>query len=235
MELINVFFSSIGSIAALFLLTKLMGNKQLSQLNMFDYINGITIGSIAAEMATSLEDDFLKPLLALVLYALSAVAISLLTCKSIKARKIFTGRPLIIYDKGKLYERNLFTAKLDMNEFLMLCRINGYFNLADLETAILEANGKFSFIAKSDKRPATPEDFTIQPKQERPLFNVILDGNIMYKNLTLCGNNENWLSQQLKLQGFSDAKKISLATCDDDNNLSVYERITEKNTRDIFE
>ena len=73
MDLLNVTAASIGSIIALFLLTKLIGNKQMSQLNLFDYINGITIGSIAAEMATSLESDFLKPLLAMGIYALATV------------------------------------------------------------------------------------------------------------------------------------------------------------------
>ena len=81
MELINVAFSSLASLAALFLLTKLMGNRQMSQLTMFDYINGITIGSIAAEMATSLEDDLLKPLTAMVIYSVVVVLISVTSSK----------------------------------------------------------------------------------------------------------------------------------------------------------
>ena len=83
MEIINVVFASIGSLVVLFLLTKIMGYRQMSQLSMFDYINGITIGSIAAEMATSLESDFLKPLVAMIIYGLSAVLISFFTSKSI--------------------------------------------------------------------------------------------------------------------------------------------------------
>lgn len=234
MELLNVFLASLGSIVVLFLMTKLMGNKQLSQLNMFDYINGITIGSIAAEMATSLENDFLKPLLAMLVYSLAAFCISIVSCKSLKLRKIFTGRPLIIFEKGKLYEKNLFKAKLDINEFLMLCRINGYFNLADLELAMLEPNGRFSFLPKAEKRPAIPEDFMIQPKQEQVLFNVVLDGKILPKNLRYSGNNETWLKDQLKMQGFR-IKDISLATCDSENELSVYKKIGNDNTRDVFE
>ena len=73
MELINIVFTSLGSLLVLFLLTKIMGYRQMSQLSMFDYINGITIGSIAAEMATSLEDDFLKPLVAMIIYGIVAV------------------------------------------------------------------------------------------------------------------------------------------------------------------
>ena len=107
MEILQILLTSLGSIIALFILTKIMGNRQMSELSMFDYVNGITIGSIAAEMATSLEDDFLKPLVAMVVYTLVAVLISILTCKSIKLRKIFTGRPLILYENHKIYKKNL--------------------------------------------------------------------------------------------------------------------------------
>lgn len=90
-DLLNVALTSIGSIVALFLLTKLMGNKQMSELNMFDYITGITIGSIAAEMATALESDFAKPLLSMVIYALTATVISLVASGSIRARRLING------------------------------------------------------------------------------------------------------------------------------------------------
>ena len=97
MDLLNIALTSIGSIIVLFLLTKLIGNRQMSELNMFDYINGITIGSIAAEMATSLEDDFLKPLLAMIIYGVVTVLISILANKNIKLRRFFNGKTLILY------------------------------------------------------------------------------------------------------------------------------------------
>ena len=128
-SLIQVFFTSVGSIIVLFLLTKLIGNKQVSQLNMFDYINGITIGSIAAEMATSLETDFLMPLLAMVIYGLTAFGLSYIAGKSVRARRLINGRSIILYDNGKLYFDNFKKSKLDINEFLIQCRIAGYFDL----------------------------------------------------------------------------------------------------------
>lgn len=130
----------------LFSLTKLLGNKQMSQLSMFDYINGITIGSIAAEMATSLEDDFLKPMIGMAVYTVAALLISLIASHSVKLRKFLIGRPLILYDDGKLYRDCLKKAKLDLNEFLTECRNNGYFNLSEIQTAIMETNGKISIL-----------------------------------------------------------------------------------------
>lgn len=124
MELLYVTFTTIGSIITLFILTKIMGNKQMSQLSMFDYIIGITIGSIAAEMATNLE-EFEKPLIAMIIYALFALLISIANYKSIAIRRIITGKSLVLFEDGKLYEGNLRKARIDINEFLMECRNNG--------------------------------------------------------------------------------------------------------------
>ncbi len=235
MELLHVFLASVGSIVALFILTKLMGNREMSQLSMFDYVNGITIGSIAAEMATSLEDDFLKPLLAMVIYALAAILISIVTSKSLKARKILTGRPLILYENGKIYKKNLKHAKLDISELLTQCRINGYFDLANIQTAILEANGKISFLPVSLQRPATPSDLNLNPTQEKLAVNVILDGNLLKNNLKFTGNDETWLKKELKKKGVSQISDVFLATCDGNNTLNVYLQIEEDKHHDLFE
>ena len=235
MELFHVFLVSIGSIVALFILTKLMGNREMSQLSMFDYINGITIGSIAAEMATSLEDDFLKPLLAMVIYALAAIFISVVTSKSLKAREILTGRPLILYENGKIYKKNLKHAKLDISELLTQCRINGYFDLANIQTAILEANGKISFLPVSLQRPVTPADLNLNPTQAKLLVNVILDGNLLKNNLKFTGNDETWLKKELKKKGISQISDVFLATCDGNNTLNVYLQIEEEKHHDLFE
>lgn len=222
MELLKICLSSFISLISLFIFMKILGNRQMSQLSMFDYVNGITIGSIAAEMATSLEDDFIKPLVAMLVYTILMYLMSLVCSKSIKARKIINGKSYLLYQNGKLIEKNFKKSKLDINEFLTQCRINGYFNLADLDTAILETNGNVSFIPASTKRPVVPEDLELSPVQEKPVFNVIIDGQIVYDNLKATGNDINWLHQNLKSQKENDISKIFLATCDTNNNLSVY-------------
>ena len=102
----QIALTALGSLAALFLLTKLSGNKQVSQMNLFDYVMGITIGSIAAEMASELESP-LRPLWAMVVYGLAAWGIALLTNKSIRVRRFITGKPLILMDSGVIYRKNL--------------------------------------------------------------------------------------------------------------------------------
>lgn len=229
-----MFFAALFSVAVLFLLAKLIGNKQLSELNMFDYINSITIGSIAAEMATSLEGDILKPLVAMLVYGTAAWAISLLTNKNLKARRLFMGHSILLYDKGRLYKENFKTAKLDLNEFLAQLRIQGHFALDDVETAILEPNGKISVLPKAQKRPCTPADLALAVPDDRPEVNVIVDGKILYKNLKYTGNNELWLEKQLKDKALR-AEEVFLASVDSSNEISFYKKLKKKPQNDIFE
>lgn len=235
MDILKIISLSFGSLVILFILTKLMGNREMSQLTMFDYIVGITIGSIAAEMSTSLESNFMEPVVAMIVYGLVTVFISYITCKSLSLRRFFTGRARILLDNGKLYRKNFKSAKIDLNDFLMECRINGYFNLSDIQTAILEPNGRVSFLPKSLKRPATPEDLNLSPSIENVVINVILDGVLLKENLSKTGNNINWLENNLKEQGINDMKKVFLATCDNQNNLSVYVKLDKQNKHDFFE
>ena len=232
--LIKIPILSLSSLIVLFILSKLMGNKEISQLSMFDYTIGITIGSIAAEMATSLEDNFMEPLLAMIVYALIAVLISYISAKFLPVRRVIEGKSVILYDNGKIFRKKKKKMNLDISEFLMQCRVNGYFNLADLQTVILEANGKMSFLPRSTKRPATPEDLSIKPKPENIVVNLILDGKILKENLKFINRDENWLIKEIKKQGFLHLDQIFLATYDNNNNLSIYKKLDNKNLADPF-
>lgn len=226
-EIIHILAVSAGSIIALFILTKLMGYRQMSQLSMFDYINGITIGSIAAEMATSLEDDFLKPLTAMVIYALADILLSRLSEVSITARRFIIGRPRVLFNNGKLYYSNLRKSRMDLSEFLAQCRISGYFDLSQLQSIVMEPNGRLSFLPKADYRPATPADFSMTMPEETMAATIIIDGHIMKENLAATGNNEKWLMAQLKGLGITTPDHIFLATCDASAHLNVYLKNTD--------
>lgn len=221
-EIFYVVCLSVGSIVVLFILTKLMGCRQMSELSMFDYINGITIGSIAAEMATSLEDNFLQPLTAMVVYAIASVALSFFCDKSVWFRRFIDGKPVILYDNDKLYKKNLSRAKIDINEFLAQCRVNGYFDLSKIQTALLEPNGKISFLPKSTERPLNPADLNLNLPIESLSANLIIDGKVMEKNLLHSGKDIKWLENQIKGQGFNRIEDVLLATCDLQNNFHAF-------------
>lgn len=231
----HVLLTSICSLIILFLMARLIGNRQVSQMSLFDYINGITIGSIAAEFATSLEDDFWEPLTAMILYGLAAYAISLATCKSMTLRKWINGQPVVLLENGKLYEKNLLAAKLDINEFLTQCRAAGYFDLSQLQSAILETNGQISFLPTAQQRPVTPEDLQMNPQPEKPCVNVILDGKVLSGNLRFTGNDDVWLTKQLKALKTEKIADIFLATVNAQNELTVYPRTGKRVAHEMFE
>lgn len=221
MEILQVLITSAVSLAVLFLLTKLMGSKQVSQLSMFDYIIGISIGSIAAEMATELEDPE-NSLAAMIVYGVIAFLVSVISQRSVKVRKVMSGRPLVIMDNGIIYRENLKKARIDLSDFLTQCRTSGYFDLNQIQTAVMEYNGAISFLPVSKYRPATPSDMDLQPEQEYLQITVIMDGHINKSNLKLSGNNEVWLTKQLHLQGYNNPSDVLLALCDNNNKLTVF-------------
>ena len=221
MDIFKVILTSLFSVLILFLIAKIMGHRQVSQLDFFDYITGITIGSVAAELATELEHPW-KPAIAIVIYGTAAFVLNLITSKFPKSRKYINGSPAIIMDNGKIYRRNMKKAKLDLSEFLMMCREQGYFDLNDIQTAVFENNGKLTVLPTSTSRPATPEDLNLTPKADYISTEIIKDGRILDENLKRAGLDLTWLNKQLKAEGYKNAKEIYLGLCDKDNNLSLF-------------
>ena len=234
MDFLRVLITAPLSIVTLFFLSKLIGNKQISNLNIFDYINGITIGSIAAEMATCQLDDLPDIAIALLTYSGVVILLSVLSQKSAKLRRFFTGKTIVLYDRGKLYKKNLRTSKLDFNEVLASLRNKGYFSLNEIESVFLEQNGAISVLPKDKNRPATPDDFKIRVHQSRPELVVIMDGKIMQKNLKSTGNNKDWLMARLDEQ-HKRLAEVFMAMCDGDNNLKIVECEDSNPTNDYFE
>lgn len=217
MDFFRVFITAPISLTVLFLLAKLMGNKQMSELNMFDYINGITIGSIAAELATGEFTDIYDGVMAMVIYSLIAIMLTFLSQKSLLLRRFITGKSIIIYDNGKFYNKNLSTAKIDINEILVMCRSKGYFNFDEIQTVILESNGQLSILPKDKNRPLTPDDMKITVLQSGVEAVVIQDGKVLERNLKATGNNIEWLKKELKKQNIKTSE-VFIAFCD---NLSL--------------
>ena len=221
MDILKIVLTSVLSAVSLFIIAKIIGHKQMSQLDFFDYITGITIGSIAAELATELEKP-MRPLVAMVVYGAITYVLSLVASKFPRTRRFINGAPTIIMNNGKIYRQNLKKAKLDLSEFLVLCRQEGYFNPDDIQTAIFEYNGRLTVLPVSKKRPLNAEDIDLTPPEEYIGTEVIMDGRILEGNLKLMGLDAIWLKKQIKEMGYSSAKEIFLCICREDKQLSVY-------------
>ena len=222
---IKVTILSIASILVLFIITKIIGAREISQLSMFDYINGITIGSIAAEMATAINDSFLEPLLAMIVYAIVILFISFLTKKSITLRRFINGTAMVLLDDGVIYKDNFKRSRLDINEFLSECRELGYFSLNSIKTAILEPTGKLSIIPAQNKNEVTECEASL-----------IVDGNILIKNLNSINKSKEWLIKKLNDEHINDVNNIILATYNKSKDkVYFYKKIkVDDSKNDIF-
>ena len=221
MDILQLLLSSIFSALVLFIVAKLTGHKQMSQLNFFDYINGITIGSIAAELSTELEEPW-KPFLAMVVYGGITLLLGFITSKYPPLRKFINGTPTILMNGGKLYRKNMKKAKVDLSEFMVMCRQEGYFDLNDIQTAVFEYNGRLTVLPKATKRPATPADINIVPPPACIHTEVIMDGKVLSENLARMGLDNRWLKQELACRGYEHVEKVFLAVCDGDHTLTVF-------------
>lgn len=232
---LKIVFTSIGSVIALFVLTKMIGNKQMTQINMFDYINSITIGSIAAEMATSDQEDFLVPLIAMAIYGLSVSLITFITTRSIKLRRFFTGCSIILMDDNKIFMKNIKKAKLDLNELLVQFRVNGYFDISMIHSAYLEPNGMVSILPKEPYRAATPKDLQLQLQQSKACVILIVDGTLLRENLKFASVDEPWLMGQIRMHGAKTISDVALASVTDQKDLTVFIKNNEKPDNDYFQ
>ena len=221
MDVLKIIATALLSVVALFVITKIMGHKQVSQLDFFDYVSGITIGSIGAELATELESPE-KPLIALTVYGLASILLSFVTHKIPSARKYVNGAPTVLMDNGKLYRENMKRAKLDLSEFLLLCREQGYFDVREIQTAVFEYNGKLSILPRAVSKPVTPQDLKIPVKAVHIGLEIIMDGHLIPENLTRIGRDEKWLESTLASKG-CNIGEIFLAIYDQDkDDLTLY-------------
>lgn len=234
-DILNICFRTIVVLITLFFIGKLIGKKQVSQLNLFDYIVGITIGSIAADISLDLEKDLIAGLFSLGLFGFSAYFISLLTMKSIVARRFFTGVPTVLVENSKIIESGLKKSKIDINDLLAEARVAGYFNLDEINYAIMEINGSISFLPKNMEKPATKKDMKIKDEKDGLTANVVIDGNYMPNNMIALGKDEKWLKHELRVKGYDDYDDILLVTVDSNYKVIVYEKNVKPDKNTVLE
>lgn len=231
-ECLNIAIRTIIMAITIFFLTKLLGKKQISQLNFFDYIVGITIGSTVADISLDIEKNFIGGIVSLLIFVFLDYFISICTMKSIKARRFLIGVPTVLVENGKIIESGLKKCKLDINEFLAEARIEGYFDLNEIDYAFMEINGAISFLPKEKDRPTTKKDMKIKCDGGGLTTNGIIDGKYMENNMKAIGKDKKWLKHEVKIQGYDSFDEILLATIDTNNKVTIYKKgvSPDKNT-----
>ncbi len=233
-ELVRVVIRCILSLVCLFLVTKVLGKKQVSQLSLFDYVIGISIGNFAAEISINLDAKILSGIIAVIIFGLFAYIVSWLTMKSIILRRYFTGTPTVLIDKGNILYDGLKKVKFDVNDLLQECRIGGYFDVSEIECAVLEVNGTLSILPKSEYKPLTAKDMNIKADKQGLVANVIIDGKIMLENLSLINKDIEWLDHELKVKG-KKVEDILLGTIDVNDKITIFDKINGKSSHNTLE
>ena len=233
-ELMLIVFRTILVLIILFFLTKLMGKKQVSQMNIYDYLIGITIGSVAADIALDIEKDIIAGIVSLGIFGLSAVLVTYLTLKSILFRRIFTGVPTILIENGKIIEKNMRKEGIDINDLQEEARQNGYFDLSKVNYAVLETSGNISFLAKANEEVVTRRDIDINVKDDGLWANIVIDGVLLENNLSAMKRDEVWLKKELKKRGYINYSGILLLTMDVNGKIVIYDKDEDSNIK-IFE
>lgn len=223
-EILEVAMRTIGSFVAILVLTRILNKEQVGQLTYYEYVTGITIGSMAATVAIDTEVKFLPDVLGLILWVFLTFLAGYVSLVSRPARKLLEGEPTVLVHNGKILERNMAKLRYNLDDLLIQLRNKNAFNIADVEFAILEPNGQLSVLLKSQKRPLTPEDLQIPTKYEGVPTEIIEDGEIIYANLQQVHLDENWLTNELHKQGIYDVHEVEYASLDNFGNLYIDKR-----------
>lgn len=211
------------SFTYLFVISKLMGKKQIAQLDFIDYVVGISIGSIAAEFAFDAETPWYLFIIAMSVFFLLDLIVTLLGRKANFLKKFFKGRPLMLIENGKINYRNLKKSKIDVNDLIGLAREKNYFDINDIELAIFETNGSLSVLPKPNARPVVAQDFDIAEQKSKIVQTLIVDGSISKFSLEQIGKDKNWVYDKLQINSKKELKQILLATYDKNNDeLNVF-------------
>ena len=234
-DFLNICFRTILVLIILFFITKMMGKKQISELNFFDYVVGITIGSIAADISLDIEKDMIAGIAALFIYGFISYIISFVSIKSILARRFFIGVPTVLVEKGKIIESGLKKSKIDVNDLLMVARENGYFNLDEIDYALMEVNGNISFLPKEKEKPVTKKDIKIKCSNEGLTVNAIIDSKYMANNMKAINKDKEWLDHELKVNGYDNYDNILLATIDNNYKVTIYEKNVKPDKNTVLE
>lgn len=232
-DLLDVILRCLVSLVTLFLVTKMIGKKQVSQFSLFDYVIGISIGNFAAEMAINLDSSYLHGTVAVIVFGLVAYLVSLLTMKSSKIRKIIIGDPNILIKDGKILYNSLKKSKFDINDLLEEARINGYFDISDIDYALMEANGKISFLPKIESQNPTNKDLKLNINRKGLCINLIIDGQIIDEALKDINKEQKWLLKKIEKQNYK-LDEVMLATIDLQNNIKVYGKNVKDKSYDVL-
>ncbi|AOT72913.1 YetF domain-containing protein [Geosporobacter ferrireducens] len=218
--LIEVFLQTILAFFSIFFITRIIGRQQVAQLTLFDYINGITFGSIAATLATDLNQRTWHHIWGLFLFGALTYLMAYIRLKNRRISKIIQGEPVVVIKDGRILEKNLDRFSYTVDDLTHLLRKKDVFDIQSIEYGILETTGEISILKKAQNETVTAEDLNLKTKQEKLPTEIIVMGNILYENLMKRNITAKWLIDQLRMMNIKDIREVYYASID--ANLRIY-------------
>lgn len=210
-KIIEIFFRSTSAYILLLILGRIIGRKLISRITFFDFVVGITMGSIAVRIALGSQESPFLAAVSVSVIAILVVVTDYLDIKSIKFRNLVDGEPIILISNGKLLDYNLKKVRITVNKLMGQLREKDIFSFDDVAVAIIESDGELTVLPKVNKQPVTTGDLNISKKYSGVLTDIIIDGKIMYDNLKNTNKDEQWLKEQLKTNNICDIKDVFYA------------------------
>ncbi|WP_332628879.1 DUF421 domain-containing protein [Halalkalibacter flavus] len=210
-ETLVVIIRSVITFFTLLVYARLIGKQQIGNLTMFDYINGITIGSIAGTMATDTSSKMLNHWLALTIFIVFTLLLQITDIKNRYLSKVIDGEPVTVIEDGKILENNLMKSRLTKDELMVQLRSKNIFDLTEVEIALLEPDGTLSTLRKSEFQFVQKKDLNIQVSRAKLTTEIIVDGLLLPQNLQQRKKDLAWVQTQLDRKGIKDLKQLSYA------------------------
>lgn len=223
---ITWFYKPLIIFIGLFILIRITGKKQLSEITYYDYISGVTIGAIAGAASLDETVSIYKGITALAVWIIVPVIISYINIKNLSSKRLTTGEPLILIKNGTVNDVNLKKARYNIEDLLMQLRKKDVFNLSEVEFTLLEIDGQLSVLKKAPYNTVTPKDLNISTPYKGLTLDLIVNGRIIESNLVLAEKDKAWLKKQLHLKNVKDITDVIFAGFTSDKQLEV---ITKNN------
>lgn len=216
-----VIIRSVLSFFALIFFIRLIGKQQVAQLTFFDYVVGITIGSIAATLSVQVNENTLATLVGMITWTVLAILLAVISMHNVWIRKVVSGEATVVIQNGRILEQNLKRIRIPIDELISELRTQGVFNIADVEFALFEPGGKISVQKNSQKQPVTPNDLHMPTQYDGLPTNLVIDGVVLIDALRSLKLTKAWLQHQLQKQNVQNVEEVSLAQLDTKGNLYV--------------
>lgn len=225
--MLAVFFRSIVIYTIVLIVMRLMGKREIGQMQPFELAISIMIADLASIPMSDIGIPISNGIIPILGLLVMHLIISIINIKSSKMREFICGKPTILIYKGKIDEKKMKKERFTLNELEEKLRSNNITNIGDVEFAILETSGDISVIQKPNKRTTTPEDFNIMPEYEGISYNLVIDGKIMKDNLNKIGKDYEWLKKQTqKFQMMPE--EAFIVTMNEKGNIFCQKKLTKE-------